>query len=201
MADGPTPTESRPSQPADTSSYPSAQHFPLGTEVTVYAIGEDGPGRRLGHGAVVDHPSPHHVTVESPFGTKRVAPISHVGTTNTPRPAAGTERPGSRWIAICDALDTRIAQDPHWPALVTQFERAEAAGTDVTALLRAITVEEALPEEHPGRSLAYRLADAAPDVTSPGRTRFNEPDRPTTPPAAPPPAAPRPVGYRPGPPR
>jgi len=111
----------------DTSSYLSAQRYPLGTELTVYAVGDDGPGRRLGHGVVVDHPSPHHVTVESPFGTKRVTAISHVSLNdaNPPetKPPAQTppsgQTPAQKWAALCDAIDERITADPHWPALVS----------------------------------------------------------------------------------
>ena len=53
----------------DTSTWRSAQTYPIGTELTVHAVGEDGPGRRLGHGTVVDHDGPEHVVVESPWGT------------------------------------------------------------------------------------------------------------------------------------
>jgi hypothetical protein len=90
-----------PAQPAATDTWPSQQRYPLGTALTVHAIGADGPGRRLGHGTVVDHPSPHHVTVESPYGTRRLAPISHVSpytdtptSTSTPDGAGGHRDPG-----------------------------------------------------------------------------------------------------------
>ena len=67
-----------PSTP-DTSSYPSAQRYPIGTALTVHAVTADGTaGRRLGHGNVTDHPGPEHVTVESPYGTRRVAHLNHV---------------------------------------------------------------------------------------------------------------------------
>jgi len=108
----------------DTSSYLSAHRYPLGTELTLYAVGEDGPGRRLGHGVVVDHPSPHHVTVESHFGTKRVAAFSHVSLADASpieaQPPGGhtptvSETPAQKWTALCDAVDERITADPHWP--------------------------------------------------------------------------------------
>jgi hypothetical protein len=88
----------------------------------VYAVGEDGPGRRLGHGVVVDHPTPHHVTVESAFGTKRAAAISHVSLsdaspveTKPPGHTTTAETPAQKWAALCDAVDERITTDPHWP--------------------------------------------------------------------------------------
>ena len=192
----------------DTSSYLSAQRYPLGTELTVYAVGEDGPGRRLGHGVVVDHPSPHHVTVESPFGTKRVAAISHVSLADASpieaKPPGHTptvgETPAQKWAALCDAVDERITADPHWPALAAQLDRAAAAGTDIGAVLHQVTADNALPEDHPARSLAYRVADVVPDLRSPARMRTDAEPGPaprTAPPPPPPSLDPDP--YRPGP--
>jgi hypothetical protein len=184
----------------DTSSYLSAQRYPLGTELAVHAVGEDGPGRRLGHGVVVDHPSPHHVTVESPFGTKRVAPISHVSAGQPePAPVVG-ETAAQRWAAVCDSLDARITADPHWPALTAQLERAANTGTDVAVVLAQVTTDNALPEDHPARSLAYRVADVVPDLRSPARMRPPEPD-PTARPMTPTPPTPSvaPDTHRPGP--
>jgi hypothetical protein len=191
----------------DTSSYLSAQRYPRGTELTVYAVGEDRPGRRLGHGVVVDHPSPHHVTVESPFGTKRVAAISHVSLSDASpvetKPPAQTstagETPAQKWAALCDAVDERITADPHWPALAAQLDRAAAAGTDIGAVLHQVTADNALPEDHAARSLAYRVADVVPDLRSPARMRTDaEPDpAPRTAPPPPPPSL-DPDPYRPG---
>ena len=193
----------------DTSSYLSAQRYPLGTQLTVHAVGADGPGRRLSHGVVVDHPTPHHVTVESPSGTKRVAPISHVSRDTVepvdargpvgasgpvaaqpaePAQAAG-ENPAQRWAAVCDRVDARITADAHWPALAAQLERAAATGTDVAAILAQITADDALPGGYPARSLAYRVADVVPDLRSPIRMRPADPDltpRPVTPTPTPP---------------
>jgi N12 class adenine-specific DNA methylase len=192
----------------DTSSYLSAQRYPLGTELTVYAVGEDGPGRRLGHGVVVDLPSPHDVTVESHFGTKRVVAISHVSLSDAspiePRPlgpaptAVQTSSP--TWTALCDALDERITADPHWPALAAQLDRAAAAGTDVAAVLHQATANNALPDDHPARSLAYRVADVVPDLRSPARLRADtEPDPAPGTAASPAPPSLNPGPYRPGP--
>ena len=173
----------------------------------MYAVGEDGPGRRLGHGVVVDHPSPHHVTVESPFGTKRVAAISHVSLsdaspieTKPPGHTTVAETPAQKWAALCDAVDERITSDPHWPALAAQLERAANTGTDVAAVLAQVTADNALPDDHPARSLAYRVADVVPDLRSPARMRTDaelDPAPRTAPP--PPPPSLNPDPYRPGP--
>jgi hypothetical protein len=187
----------------DTSSYLSAQRYPLGTDLTVYAVGEDGPSRRLGHNVVADHPSPHHVTVESPFGAKRVAAISHVSLSETKPPGqtpTAVETPTQKWAALCDAVDARITADPHWPALAAQLDRVAAGGTDIGAVLQQVTGDNALPEDHPARSLAYRVADVVPDLRSPARMRTDaEPaPAPRTAPLAPPPSL-DPGAYRPGP--
>ena len=63
-------------------------------------------------------------------------------------------------------LDARIAADPHWPALAAQLERAAATGTDVAAVLAQVTTDNAA-DDHPARSLAYRVADVVPDLRSP----------------------------------
>ena len=165
----------------------------------MYAVGEDGPGRRLDHGLVVDHPSPHHVTVESPFGTKRVAALSHVSFSHSnpieaKSPAATRRRsarpPGAEVGRALDAVDERITADPHWPALAAQLDRAAAGGTDVGEVLHQATADNALPDDHPARSLAYRVADVVPDLRSPARMRTDaEPDpAPRTAPPAPPPS-------------
>jgi hypothetical protein len=176
----------------------------------VYAAGEDGPGRRLGHGVVVDHPSPYHVTVESPFGTKRVAAISHVSLSDASSIEAkqpdhmstGVETPAQKWATLCDAVDERITADPHWPALAAQLDRAAATGTDIGAVLQQVTADNALPEDHPARSLAYRVADVVPDLRSPARMRTDaEPDPASraAPPPPPPPPSLDPDPDRPGP--
>ncbi len=192
----------------DTSSYLSAQRYPLGTELTVYAVGEDGPGRRLGHGVVVNHPGPHHVTVESPFGTKRVAAMSHVSLTDASPIEAqslgghtptASETPAQKWAAQCDAVDERITADPHWPALAAQLDRAAAGGTDVGAVLQQVTADNALPEDHPARSLAYRVADVVPDLRSPARMRTDAEPGPAPRTAPPPPPSLNPGAYGPGP--
>jgi hypothetical protein len=60
--------------------------------------------------------------------------------------------------------------------LAAQLERAANTGTDVAAVLAQVTADEALPDDHPAHSLAYRVADVVPDVRSPARIRPSEPD-------------------------
>ncbi|WP_375481062.1 helicase-related protein [uncultured Jatrophihabitans sp.] len=182
-----------PAQPRDTSTYRSAQQFPLGTTATVHAVTENGGGgRRLGHGRVVDHPSPNHVIVESPYGTRRVAHLNQVSRPTEP-PSAPPSAPApaqppaaeDRWAAVCRAIDPRVLQDPHWPALAQSLDRIVAGGHDVEQLLHEVTSRRGLPEGNPARSLDYRLADAAPDVAAAA------PDRPwSTDPRGPVPSSP-----------
>jgi hypothetical protein len=158
-----------PPQPPDTSQYPSAQRYPIGTPLTVHAIGADGPGRQLGHGIVVDHPGPAHVIVESPYGTRRISPISHVrptvlsaSTSNPTPPSSGhPPSPTDRWRHLF-ATQPAVLDDPHWPALAAQMDRIAGAGADVAALVDQIIAERALPADHPARSLDYRLSNAVP---------------------------------------
>jgi hypothetical protein len=95
----------------DTSSYPSAQRYPVGTPLTVHAVTADGTvGRRLGHGVVTDHPGPEHVTVESPYGTRRVAHLNQVSQPHQPtpppqaNPPAAAPSPANRSTAMNDEL-------------------------------------------------------------------------------------------------
>ncbi len=173
-----------PAQPRDTSSYRSAHQFPTGTALTVHAIGEDGPGRQLGHGVVVDHPGPEHVTVESPYGTRRISPISHVrpadphdptrpARTAAPPRTAPMEHRGpaelaaARWEHLFRDTQPQILDDPHWPTLAAQLERIAATGADVAGLVDQVVAERTLPADNPARSLDYRLANAVPPATGP----------------------------------
>ncbi len=79
-----------------------------------------------------------------------------------------------RWRHLCTAIDLRVVDDPHWPALAAALTRAEQAGTDVATVLRDLTDKQALPDDHPARSLHYRLIDsceaaltAPPDALTP----------------------------------
>jgi hypothetical protein len=67
--------------------------------------------------------------------------------------------------------------------LAAQLERAAATGTDVVAVLVQLIANNALPEDHPARSLAHRVADIVPDLRSPARMQPPEAvpaDRPMT---------------------
>jgi N12 class adenine-specific DNA methylase/SAM-dependent methyltransferase len=168
----------------DTSAYRSVRQFPIGALLTVHAIGADGPGRQLGHGRVVDHPGPEHVTVESPYGTRRISPISHVrladprdptrpsAAPTTPQAATHPRppSPSDRWQHLFRRSHPDVLADPHWPALAAQIDRIATTGADIAALVTQVTAERQLPAEHPARSLDYRLANLAP------------PPRPTRPP-------------------
>jgi hypothetical protein len=152
------------------------QRYPLGTPLTVHAVSGDGTaGRRLGHGVVTDHPGPEHVTVESRYGTRRVAHLNQVSqphqpAPSTPPPQAEPLAAEDRWASACRAIDPRVVADPHWPALARSLDRIEATGRDVEQLLREVTAQRALPAGSPARSLDYRVADAAPEATgAPGQ--------------------------------
>jgi N12 class adenine-specific DNA methylase len=154
----------------DTSQWTSVQRHPVGTALAVHAIGADGPGRQLGRGTVVGHPGPDQVVVESPFGTRRAAPISHVrpidpselATFGRPPQAAPAEPPQAApetWFSLAHAIDPAITDDPSWPALAHALQRAETAGYPARDQLAALAAE-VLPDESPARALHYRLVDA-----------------------------------------
>jgi len=185
--------------PADTSRWPSVQRHPIGTPLTVHAIAADGPGRRLGHGTVTDHPGPEHVTVESPYGTSRTAHISHVAPYHRPaRPAreeipppALTEAPG-RWQQLARQLPEghRVLDDPAWPLLTTALEQAHAAGYDLPTHLPRLTALQPLDERRPAADLLYRLASDCPAAqTSLPSQGYRTSDSPTRPPEQPPAAS------------
>ncbi len=193
------PGRVRAAAPTD-SGYPPAMRYPPGPEPAVDDGAENGPGLRPGHGSAVDHPAPEHVIVHCPDGIRACAPRSLVNPAPAPPAAASAPEGLHRWTEICTAIDPRVASDPHWPALAAHLDRIDATGEDVAALLRQVTVSQALPAEHPARSLDYRLSGAAPDTTSPNRNRFAGPGQPGVPRRPAPPAAATPAnGYRPGP--
>jgi N12 class adenine-specific DNA methylase len=162
------PEDQVPTPPArDTSSWPSVRQYPAGTRLTVHAIGQGGPGRRLGHGTVVEHPGPHHVVVESPYGTRRIAPISHVSpgpadpspaqpSPARPAPPPDVARTDDPWREVVEAIDPTITEDPAWPALAAALQRAADAGYPARQQL-AVLAGEVLPDEQPARALHYRL--------------------------------------------
>jgi hypothetical protein len=183
-----------PERPArDTSGWPSVQRYPLGTTLAVHAIGADGPGRRLGHGTVVDHPGPGHVVVESPWGTRRTAPISHVRpidpaepTPSRPTPpAAPAQTPVDSWQPLADTIDPAISADPAWPALAHALQRAHESGYPARERLPALAAD-VLPDDNPARALHYRLVAETEAATAaePQHAQTRSPSVPT--PATPP---------------
>ena len=178
----------------DGSIWPSVQTYPIGTQLAVYGNDPDGPGRQLGHGTVVEHPGPEHVVVESPWGTRRTAALSHV----QPVAPAPQTRPAptgpSRWTSLLEAVHPSITEDPAWPALLALVDRIDSAGRDIPALIANALRDRPLPDEHPARSLDYRLSDAVPDLArSTARPQPYQPPagtprpQPPTPPCGPPP--------------
>jgi hypothetical protein len=151
----------------DTSDWPAVQAYPIGTELTVHAVGEDGPGWQLGHGTVVDHPGPQQVVVESPWGTRRTASLTHVKPLN---PASSATReplddspvgslkdePAVRWARVVEPINPAVLADPHWPALASALERAAVAGYPAAQHLPSLAAD-IRADEYPARALHYRL--------------------------------------------
>jgi N12 class adenine-specific DNA methylase/SAM-dependent methyltransferase len=187
-----------PTAAPDTSRWPSVQQHPIGTPLTVHAIDADRPGRRLGHGTVTNHPGPEHVTVESPYGTRRTAHISHVAPYHNPaRPAreeigppALTEAP-DRWHQLARQLPQGycVLDDPSWPLLATALDQAHAADYDLASHLPRLSAVAPLDERRPAADLLYRLASDCPaaQTTLPSHG-YRTSDSPPRPPEQPPPA-------------
>jgi DNA primase catalytic core len=93
--------------------------------------------------------------------------------TSTAAPGPGAP-PAQRWAALADSVHAGLSNDPYWPALARTIEQAAAGGSDVDALLPSLITGNPLPDEHPARSLDFRLIDAAGAVTRP-TTRRTEP--------------------------
>jgi DNA primase catalytic core len=86
--------------------------------------------------------------------------------TSTSAPAADSP-PAQRWAALADSIHTGLSNDPYWPALARTIDQAAAGGIDVQTLLPCLLADNPLPDEHPARSLDFRLIDAAGDATRP----------------------------------
>lgn len=187
----------RPAREPDTSGWASVQRHPLGAALAVHAIGAEGPGRRLGRGRVVGHPGPEHVLVESPFGTRRTAPISHVRpidpselaapdqppTPARPSPTSPTPDPPETWRPLAHAIDPAITGDPGWVALAHALQRAQEAGYPARDQLAALAAE-VLPAQRPAVALHYRLVADTDAALAPEPAAI--PARATTHPPSPP---------------
>lgn len=62
------------------------------------------------------------------------------------------------WRGDCSAIDARLLDDPHWPALQAALSRAHHVGLDVPGALAQLTAQP-LPDHHPARALHYRLVE------------------------------------------
>jgi hypothetical protein len=100
---------------------------------------------------------------------------SDPATANTPTPDPAADLPPTqRWAALVDSVHAGLSNDPYWPALARTIDQATAAGIDVQTMLPGLFADNPLPDEHPARSLDFRLIDAAGDVVRPN-TRRPEP--------------------------
>lgn len=83
---------------------------------------------------------------------------------------------GRRWAAAVQAVDPRLLQDPHYPALAAALDRVALAGNDVPdALGRA--AEAPLPQAHAARALHFQLTEVCAEALLPSVPR-REPERP-----------------------
>ena len=72
-----------------------------------------------------------------------------------------------RWQTALAALDPRLLDDPHLPALAAALDRVALTGTNIAATLAYATSRQPLPDQHPGRALHARLIDVCPAATIP----------------------------------
>lgn len=104
-------------------------------------------------------------------------------------PAARTVA-GQRWAGAIAAVDPRLLQDAHYPALAAALDRVDLIGADAPASLRTAAASAPLPEQHPARTLHSRLVDVCPSAITPFTRQVTEPQLPparTLPDAAGPP--------------
>jgi len=64
--------------------------------------------------------------------------------------------PTRRWAALAAELDTRLVDEPDWPATATVLQQAHQAGHDVTATARGTVAQTPLGGS-PARDLRYRI--------------------------------------------
>lgn len=104
------------------------------------------------------------------------------------RPAAAVPvtLAGQRWQQTLAALDPKLLDDPHYPALAAALDRIQLAGADVPATLTAAAAAAAaaaqpLPDAHAARTLHWHLVDLCPAALTP----FTDTTGPTRPPVQP----------------
>ncbi len=121
--------------------------------LTAYrALPEVTTGARLAVEAVA-HPDANRVRGEGPPLAELLG--KRVGATSRGRPDDGAvpeTLAGRRWAATVEAIDPRLLQDPHYPALAAALDRVALAGNDVPEVLSRVTVR-ALPHDHAARTL------------------------------------------------
>ena len=101
-----------------------------------------------------------------------ILPTPEPATADTSTPALAADLPpAQRWAGLADSLHAGLSNDPYWPALARTIDQAAAGGIDVQTLLPRLLADNPLPDEHPARSLDFRLVDAAGDVTRPSTHR------------------------------
>ena len=71
-----------------------------------------------------------------------------------------------RWNQLLQSVDSRLADDPHLPALAAALDRVQLSGHDAPLMLAEAAVQ-ALDPQHPARALHYRLIDACPAALTP----------------------------------
>jgi hypothetical protein len=79
-------------------------------------------------------------------------------------PLTANPAPTQRWEALARSIRADLTTDRHWPALARSIDRAAANGVAVDQLLSRLATNQPLPDDHPARSLDFRLIDAAGDT-------------------------------------
>jgi len=88
--------------------------------------------------------------------------------------------PTQRWAALANSIRPGLTTDRHWPALARSIDRAAASGADIDQLLRTLAANPPLPDDHPARSLEFRLIDAAGDALRPASAHSSDTDATAT---------------------
>lgn len=151
---------------------------------------------RLIH-ADLDSPGSAARTVQPPPARPTLSPALDP-TPDPDRGAAARTVAGQRWAGAVAAVDPRLLQDAHYPALAAALDRVDLIGVDASASLRTAAASGPLPEQHPARTLHSRLVDVCPSAITPFTWQVAEPQLPparTLPDAARPPS-PRPAAPR-----
>ncbi len=82
------------------------------------------------------------------------------------------------WHALARDADPRLVTDPHWPAVVACLHRIAVAAGDPALVLQTALHASPLPDDHPGRSLHFRLLNLDPAAGTPEPDGNRRPERP-----------------------